>query len=46
MTKEEKERIEKSIEYARQTLAKGLILDQEAESQIYRMIWYNEYKCQ
>lgn len=44
MTKTEKERLEKSIESAKATLANELILDPEAASQIRRMLYYYENK--
>jgi hypothetical protein len=44
MTKEERDRLKKSIQYSKDALSKGLILDSEARSQIYRMIAYEEAK--
>jgi hypothetical protein len=42
MDKAEKERIEKANAYSQDMLDKGLILDDEAASQIRRMIYYNQ----
>lgn len=41
MDKAEKEKLEASIAYTQDKLRKGLILDPEARSQLYRMIAYN-----
>ncbi len=40
MTKDEKDKLEEGIAYAKDKLDKGLILDPEVKSQLYRMMAY------
>lgn len=44
MEQEEKERLQKSIQEAKDAISKGLIVDPETKSQLYRMIAYYEDK--
>lgn len=44
MTEEERNKIQKSINEAQKALDDGLILDQEAKSTLYRMIFYYQEK--
>ena len=44
LTEEERNKIQKSINEAQKALDDGLILDEEAKSTLYRMIFYYQDK--
>lgn len=46
MTREEIQKMKKSIENSKQALDDGLILDPEAVAQLYRMIYYYKEKIE